>query len=470
MKKFILLLVLFCINFCLATEFFSVSLNENEKLEGSISNNFYNNESSHFLIIRNTQSSKYIVRSFLINNEKKVIQLEDAIFNEMPNILSQHKKENTLTFTNYSKRNKTLFIVDLDTNTGKKSFDKIENIETPDLVFTESNFSTIINLDSSGKSITIQKIESSILNTNKTFYVPEELIKEFKTIVKNTPDAINQNEFVKNGSINPFKAYYINENIYFTDNSNRELSNVFQLNYNSPSPLSKYYFKTNFDKELKDINSYIVDNSFVVLGSGKEDFSVNAFNLDNQQLINKVSFLNDLKENFNSSELDNFLKEAKKSSLKSTITINKTLNNNLKVRIDRVNKNTYQYNYNWWFHTWFMQHQQMMMQQMMMHNQIRAGGFGPSNQFDAYFDFILSLKEDKYQSLEFVVNPTDFKIITSSNEETIFKNIDKEALLSPYEENNNFKEFSCAFTDLEYRFIYYNKKSKKVHIEVKNIN
>lgn len=458
------------VNFGFATEFFSVSLNENEKLEGSMSNNFSNNESSHFIIIRNTQSSKYIVRSFLINNEKKVIQLEDAIFNEMPNILSQHKNENTLTFTNYSKRNKTLFIIDLDTKTGKKSFDKIENIENPDLIFTESNFSIAINLDPSGKSITVQKIESSALKTNKTIYVPEELIKEFKTIVKNTPDAINQNEFVKNGSINPFKAYCINENIFFTDNSNREFSNVFQLNSNSQNPITKYKFKTNFDKELKDINSYVVDNTFVVLGSGKEDFSVNAFNLDNQQFINKISFLNDLKENFNSNELDIFLKEAKKSILKSTITINKTLNNNLKVRIDKVNKNTYQYNYNWWFHTWFMQQQQIMMQHMMIHNQIRAGGFGPSDKFDAYFDFILSLKDDKYQSLEFVVNPTDFKIITSSNEETIFKNVDKEALLSPYEENNNFKEFSCAFTDTEYHLIYFNKKSKKVHIEVKNIN
>jgi hypothetical protein len=449
-----------------ATELFSIKLKNNEKLEGSYSAKIQNNQSSHFLIVKNSDTKKYILKPYILDENKKVKPLNELSFDEAPSIIANHSDENNITLSNYDEKNKTLFIIDFDLKTGKNSQKTIEKIEKPDLVFNENNKTLLINYIKNGEKLDVKTITSTSNIINSVIETPKELQKEFKSIIKSNPDAINQNEFVENSSIKNTRAYFIDNKILFTNQDSNEFDQ-FSIDLKDANNFKKASIDLAFDKRIKDVNAYVYGEKLVAVGSNKEDVILKFFDLDNGKVLQKFSLQNDLKKYLANSDFNTFLDESKKSNLKTTVTLNKTKSNKTKVRLDRVNKSTYNYNYNWWWHNqWFMQ-QQMMQQQMMMRRQMMQNtqmrGFGPN-----YVENFTVLKEIKYQSLEFILDD-NFSISKSENEETNYINHNKDSILKEFEDNKNVKEFSCTFFDNELRYIYQDKKSKTVYINFKAI-
>lgn len=470
MKKiFILILFFIEIQSCYSIDLFNIQLDKNEKLEGTYSVKISNNQTSHFLIVKNSNTKKYSLKPFLFDSNKNIKELDEVIFDETPNIIANHIEGNTVVLSNYIEKDKTLFIVDFDLKTGKNNFKKIQKIEKPDLIFSVSDRSVIIDFIKNGEKLDVKTIINSVNVIDKTIDTPKNLLKEFKAVIKEIPEAINQNEFVKNGSIKDSRAYLNNNKLLFTNQKIKDL-NLFSIGLNDNNDFDKSVFVFGFDKKIKDINSYLLDDNLVVIGSNKEDLKLKIFKKENGKEIKELSLQNDIKNYLDQKDIEAFIKEAKKSSLKTTITLNETKSKKIKVRIDRVNKQTYNYNYNWWFfHHWMMQQQQqMIMQQQMMQNIPRGGGFGPANNFNSEIEKSFLLKEEKNQSLEFILNE-NFNLENSNSEETFHKEHDKDEVLKEYEDNKNIKEFSCIFLDNELHYVYQDKKTKNISINFKTL-
>lgn len=147
--------------------------------------------------------------------------------------------------------------------------------------------------------------------------------------------------------------------------------------------------------------------------------------------------------------------------------------NNLEVTIDQADKTVYNYNYNWWWHHNWMWQQQMMWQQQQMQQQMMRiqnnlpNGFGPNPDYYDNLAFLYSRKEIP-EPITFIIDKNG-KILPDAKSATVFVNIDKDENLKPLEENKNIKNVTATFNNSEMRYIYEDKKSKKIIIKSKPI-
>jgi len=465
MKKIVFILLFISVHLSNAVELFSYKLNENEKLEGNFSLVVNNKETCHFLFIKNKESKKYIVKSCLLSSERKIKQLDDLVLDVEPNFYTSHTNGDVLTVSSYDKKKEMLTVIDFNMANGKSNFQNLNNFK-PDLYFNKNNRSIHVNL---GKNdVYVQVITNTKSTENKVFNIQESMIKEYKNMKSvNFPiEGINQSEFVKNGSINKFRAYLGSNNLYFTTSTNDSQTGVLKFDLNN-NLVKSQPIDYNFNSPYIDRNTFIFDENLYVLSLSANDVVVKSFNLLNNSENGKLSVVNDLSNIVDNNVVQNYFSQTKQTNLKTTITVNKTTDNLYKVRVDRVNKLAYRYNYNWWW-----QHQFMMMQmQMMQMNQIRSlsmpGGFGPSANFDDDL-LMISSKAKEYNYFEFVVD-ANFIPQKNSTSETEYKNFEIDELIKEFENNSSIKKFAPAFLKDEMRYIYQNNKTKEIIIDFKKI-
>ena len=465
MKKIVFILLFISVQLSNAVELFSYKLNENEKLEGNFSLVVNNKETCHFLFIKNKESKKYIVKSCLLSSERKIKQLDDIVLDVEPNFYTSHTNGDVLTVSSYDEKKEMLTVIDFNMATGKSNFQNLNNFK-PDLYFNQNNKSILVNL---GKNdVYVQVITNTKSTENKVFNIPESMIKEYKNMKSvNFPiEGINQSEFVKNGSINKFRAYLGSNNLYFTTSTNDSQTGVMKFDLNN-NLVKSQPIDYNFNSPYIDRNTFIFDEKLYVSSLSANDVVIKSFNLLNNSENGKLSVVNDLSNIVDNNVVQNYFSQTKQTNLKTTITVNKTTDNLYKVRVDRVNKLAYRYNYNWWW-----QHQFMMMQmQMMQMNQIRSlsmpGGFGPSANFDDDL-LMISSKAKEYNYFEFVVD-ANFIPQKNSTSETEYKNFEIDELIKEFENNSSIKKFAPAFLKDEMRYIYQNNKTKEIIIDFKKI-
>jgi len=467
MKKIFLLILFVFTQLSNAVELFSYKLNDNEKLEGNFSIVVNDKETCHFLFIKNTESKKYIVKAILLSSEKKIKQLDDLVLDVEPNFYTSHTNGDLLTISNYDEKKKMLTIIDFNMISGKSTSENLNDFK-PDLYFKEKNKSFLVNL---GKNdIYVQIITNSKSTQKKVFNIPESILKDYKDIKNATLpiEGINQSEFVKNGSINKFRAYITENNLYFTSTKNDSQTGVIKFNFNS-NLVENIPIDYNFNTTYMSRNTFINNDNLYAVSSSENDVIIKSFNLDNKKENAKLSVMSDLLGIIDKTSIQNYLSESKLSNLITTITLNKTTDNLNKVRIDRVNRNLYSYNYNWWWHHEFMmmQMQMMQMQQIRMSSMGRPGGFGPNNNFEE--DLLMSLgKEKEYYYIEFVVD-SNFVPQKNSTSETLFKNFNVDKLIKEFEDDSSIKKFAPAFLSNEVRYIYQNNKTKEILIDYKKL-
>lgn len=306
----------------------------------------------------------------------------------------------------------------------------------------------------------INEITDTNTITTKNINVDEDKIKDFKQFFKEEPQAVNTNEFVKNGSIAETKVYFVNNNLVITKDDRKEgITNAVIIDAHTGGLTFKNY--SNKTEKQKDVTSFISGGNLFSIGLSKEDMNLKSFDLlsgKEKSAYNISALSKNLKADFNQAA---FLKEAAKGSMTPTVTVNKA-GKNYAVRIDAVNKETYNYNYNWWWHHWMMQHQMMQQQRILQQNNVRMMNMrGPGHRY--YDRMIADYKEKKDIAFTVLLNE-DLQLIDEYEPKTDLADIDKDKYLNQYKNDKSVLQLTATFLDTELRCIYQDKISRDIVI------
>ena len=456
-----LLLIILSFFFSHANEI-SYKIKKHQKIERTFSGDINQKQSVQLIILKDKITKTYEIIPFFFNKENKATEFDFIPFKKLPSILSYHFNNNTLTLITTQKiKNKTqLIILDLDINTRMLKSKIIDDFKDSDATFRLG--SKTIFIHKTDDSIKITEIENSLNLKENKINTDSKNFKEVEYFFETRPDIININEYVENGSINKFQGYYNENHLIFTKiNKNNTEVNLFKVDLNNySSKLNK--IPLNNLEGTKDLNTYFHNNNLYAMLVSKSDAYIKVIDIINNEVKFSKSLNSELKNNFNSEDLQNFIKKSSRKRNKPTITVNKSIENKLVLNIDYVDTTIYNYNYNWWFHHWMWQQQmQMHMQQVRMN----APSFGPN---PAFFNYDLMSVKKESNSLKLVFD-LDFTINKLASIKTIKKDIDKEKHINTLKENTDFKHITVSFQENTIRSIYYSKKLKQFYIKTSNL-
>lgn len=463
MKPITLLILFFASQMALAGEIFSYTLSKSEKIEGTYTAHLSNNGTMHFAIIKNSESKDFLMTPFYVDAARKVKRLEAFASKEMFTILSYHESNGVVSVVNYDGDNKLVQFIDYDLVTGKVKSSAKEMKEAPNNVFRLTDRTLLVSFNKKKNTVDLDLVTDSGHITSSQITISKDKEKLFRSLIDETPDAINQQEFVEKGSILSRKGYFIDNNLVYTMAKGREQLQVFRFDLTEQTDFTHSIIETGFTKESKDVSNYFYDDKLVFLSVGKQDLSLKTFDTKNSKEIRQLSIMNDLRKILPENAVADYVKTALKSSIKSTVTVNKTKSGKLALRLDNVEEAEYHYHYNWFMHHWMFQQQMMMQQQMMQHQMMQRQmsaprGFGPLP--DNYLPFV---KEKKLPALAFVLD-VDFNVAQADSDTTVYPNIDKDKYLDIYKDNKTMKNLTCDFTDTDMRYISFNPKTKTISI------
>lgn len=368
MKKIALVLSLLTFQLFFAIDIFQFSLTKNQKLQGTYSGDFANNRTIHFVLIKNVDTKDFSLLPFLVDNVKTVKKLEEFKSKEMPQIYSYHLNNETLTLVSYDADKKELIIIDFDLITGKNKSMRQDLKKTPFNIFRKKDKTYLINFGNKNEVLLAKVITNSESIADKKIDIPKDDYWTISNIIASPPNEINQEEFVVNGSISAGKAYLTDNNLVYTIEKAKKEMQVFDFDLESLKYTKKEPLNLTFAKDAKDVSNYFTDNKLHFLSVLKNDIELTSFDLNGTKPSKTISIKNDLKGAFTDSEMSAFIDKASLVFQVSTLTVNKTKDNNLAFRLDVVSKSDYDYNYNsnWWFmqQMGLWNHQQMMMNQI----------------------------------------------------------------------------------------------------------
>jgi hypothetical protein len=438
-------------------------LSKSEKVEGTYTAHLSANGTMHFAIIKNSESKDFLLTPFYVDQSRTVKRLEAFASKEMFAILSYHESNGVVSVVNYDADNKQVQFIDYNLETGKATSTAKEMKKAPDNVFRLTDRTLLVSFNQKKNTVDLDLVTDSGHIASSQITISKEKEELFRTLISMTPDAINQQEFVEKGSILSRKGYFNGDNLVYTMGKGREQLQVFRFDLKQKNDFTHSIIETGFTKESKDVSNYFYDDKVVFLSVGKQDLSLKTFDTQTSNVIHQLSILNDLQKILPENAVADYVKTALKSTIKSTVTVNKTKTGKLAFRLDNVEEAQYHYHYNWFMHHWMFQQQMMMQQQMMQHQMMQhqmntARGFGPSP--DAYLPFA---KEKKLPAIEFVLD-ADFNVAQADSDATVYPNIDKDKYLDIYKDNKTMKNLTSDFTATEMRYISVNPKTKTISI------
>ena len=446
-----------------------IKIPENYKIKGSFSGELTGEDSFHTIVAQNKDQREFEIFLYKLTNDK-IEFLGKSSYERQPSILSFHNRTGILTLViSYEEDRKDFYNV-LDVNLQEGSLQKSTAFvhENAIATFRENNETILVNGTKKYLKVTRIKNGNSIRNTEIKNYSKDVYNQYFK----GTIDEINQNEFVKNGSVNGVKGYYQDDRLIFTKDfvgqyEGKDSHITAFLLVDLVTGDSKNYLKGGtFTGKMIELQSYILDNLLVQFTANKKEGAVFLYDLDARKNL-RTHTMNDIDNNvvlkgkdFTSIEV--FLKEASKGKYLSTITLNKTRESNYLLRLDYV-ENTYSYNYNWW---WWHQHMFMMHQQQMLMQNNMPRGFGPNNIFDTLH--YRSFEDKTDHSIQFVIDQSG-NIVNEPITNTVYKSIEKKKYVDELNDDKALKHASSCFVEGKFRYIAYNKKSKSFTVYNKSI-
>lgn len=463
MKNIALVCLFLASKMALAGEIFSYTLSKSEKVEGTYTAHLSANGTMHFAIIKNSESKDFLLTPFYVDQSRRVKRLEAFASKEMFAILSYHESNGVVSVVNYDADNKQLQFIDYNLETGKVTSTAKEMKKAPDNVFRLTDRTLLVSFNQKKNTVDLDLVTDSGHIASSQITISKDKEELFRTLISMTPDAINQQEFVEKGSILSRKGYFMGDNLVYTMGKGREQLQVFRFDLKQKTDFKHSIIETGFTKESKDVSNYFYDDKVVFLSVGKQDLSLKTFDTQTSKAIHQLSILKDLQKILPENAVADYVKTALKSTIKSTVTVNKTKTGKLAFRLDNVEEAQYHYHYNWFMHHWMFQQQMMMQQQMMQHQMMQhqmntARGFGPSP--DTYLPFVM---EKKLPAIEFVLD-ADFNVAQADSDATVYPNIDKDKYLDIYKDNKTMKNLTSDFTTTEMRYISFNPKTKTVSI------
>src|SRR5690606_9332381 len=198
MKNLLLSFLFLSITTSNASNIFNFKLKENQKYESSCSVSFSEEATLHVVIVKNTETKKYDVLPFFMDNKGAIKQMGTASFEDEPDLLSSHKVGSTVTLLMYSRRNLTVADFSLDNNTVVT--ENLELRQRPDNIITQPSQSIVVVPGLNGKELGFILVGNSQSIQQKTTEIPKEYQRSIQNIFATNPDIINTDEFVRNGS------------------------------------------------------------------------------------------------------------------------------------------------------------------------------------------------------------------------------------------------------------------------------
>jgi len=463
MKKIITALLLLAAITIEATEV-EYKLNENQKIEGTFSADLNKEQSIHLIFTKNSKSNLYEITPFYMDSEENTSMFNVIETKKRSSIISYHIQNNTLSLllSHKFKKIEEYIIVDFDLNTKKQTIKKIKKGES-NTVFRLKNKTIIINKLKT--SWDIIEINSTKTISKSNIKINAENQKDFETIFESSPDIVNTNEYVKNGSIQKNQAFYNDNKIIFTNTSNSSFNTkIITIDLVTKNYSFIKYLNSEIEK-IKDINTYIYNNTIFSIIVNKTDAILKINKLNKVENLYRASLNNELANYLDSEIVKSLIKKASKKINKPTITVNKSIEHKLVLNIDYVDTNTYSYNYDWWLHHWMFT-QQVHMQQTMHHIKVNLPSFGPNPML--YNDLAFYTTKTEKKSIKLVMN-TDFSINKNASKETINKEIDRDNYLDKLKKNKDLKHITASFQEKSFRYIYYSKPLKKFQIKTSKL-
>ncbi|MBW2960511.1 hypothetical protein [Mesonia aestuariivivens] len=468
--KIKILIISFLVSFFNSTseKEFSYALPKYYKLKSTLSLKIANQKTLHLAVAKNKNSSEYNLIPFFMNKEGKVNKLSTLSFKDEPELVSFHIVGNQLTLINY--QNDQLIIDDLAVDGTSSKRKIIEDTDKPKNIITEAHETLFLKKNEKEKNIQVTRVSNSENINELNFKIPSNLENSFDRIFDSKLQIINTEEFVKNGSISNFQAYYKDDkiNLIFNEDEKDQNISLIAIDLQGENHFKLMNFKTPEMEKLKNSNSYFKNNKLFVINSGKDDIQLNVFNAEKENLLKNLS----LKKNLshlakNKEDLEDFIDNARKSKNKPTVTINETKNGKLAVRMDYVNKNSYHY-YDFWWMQWQF-HWQMQMQHTQMMNQVPRS-FGPNITSLEIDDLYYNEKDHSYT----LILDENLEIDKQKNKfETIYPIIEEEKYkkrIEEMEKNLKIENTSLSFLNTTYRLFYSNKNENKLYIKTFNID
>lgn len=467
MKKLILLLVLSTQILHAYTGIVGqeIKLPEDYKIKGSFSGELTGADSFHVVVAQKKGQRNFDLFLYKFVDDK-IGYLNIITYEKKPTILSFHSNLDVLTLIiSYTTNHKDFYDV-LDVNLlDGKTYKSKSNLRENSLGLFRGKKETVL-LSGTKKSLTATRIKNSnginIINVKPDTYNK----KTYSQFFKSGLGEINQNEFVKNGSVKLIKGYHQNNKLLFTrdykDDSNGVIHATSILTFDlNTGQLHKKRYKNNqpFFKAT-GFKSYILDTFLVQFTTNKKEGILTFYNIENATLLKSHNLLHLNIDKITKGEdfttIEKFLKDQNKNKHIPTVTLNKTIKSNLLVRLDYVHT-TYTYNFDWWLwhHHMFMMQQQQMMIQNFNRN------FGPADYSDYVYHFTHEYSSDT--SLQFVVNANG-AIVNEPTGDTIYNNIDKRKYIDELNDNTVYKHTSSCFVKNNFRYMTYSKEIKSFTI------
>ncbi len=447
------LLLLFVSGLGFAGTPFEIKPDKDEKVEGTYSA-VLGNATVHVVMTKNSVSKNFTVTPYHLDDRSEVKALDPFVSKIQFEIASYHRNGETFTLVLYSSEKKTISILDYDLRSGSFTVGNEEQKLPYDNLFRLSDKTVLVEFNKKTNELEVKTITTGGKAVLTTIKASADTAKAFRKLSFAKPEAVNQQEFVKNGSIAPAKGYITRNAIIYTLSDSKETETfLFDL---VEKKLAHSTIALDFPSEVRKTADYVIDDKLAVVGIDKNEVTMKVFDLDRGEAVRQFS-LSDVK--INPDAYSEYLKQVVKSNIAATVTVNKMRSGDLAVRIDRVDRNEYNYNHDWWHFQWFMQ--QMMWQQQMMRQQQMSmpRGFGPAHPADAEIDIV----SEKTRAIEFTVS-ADFTQIGTDKSETLFPDVDKERYLDKYKDDKSKREFSAEFTNGEFRSVFFDNKTKTVKI------
>jgi len=459
------LITMFFVNICyvMSINNEAIKLPKQNKIEHTFSGDLTETKSFHLIFTKHRKTKEFQVFSYLYDGvEITKIGVLNSKYSY--SLISFHFNENIFSLLMKYKIKKESFIKRIDIN-----------IETSEIVenkpLSHKHFETSIR--KANKSILIYKSEKELLikQYTESEEVQENTINlelnngELKRFFKDQNiSSVNTDEFIANGSTSKLRVYLINNKIVFTK-ENQEENQTSVVSVSLEDIKDKYVYKKfdNKGEKLKKSTSFLNGKRLYQLAVSKNSGYIKIWDIDSKEELNHItlneglSFL--LKDTHLFVGITNYLKQSSKNKYIPTITINKTENELLRLRVDYVDI-TYSYGYDWWWHhQQFMMHMQMQQQQMMN----SVPNFGPSflgNDF--HFNNYSISKINRHFVL---LIDQDSKVSNNVLPKTVYKNVNKEIYIDRVEDVSDYKHVSSCFLKESFRYIVYSKRLKSFVIK-----
>ncbi len=459
-KKYFLILLLLFSNFLFAN---TIQLPDNYKLKSTLSGKLSQDLSLHLIFSINKLNKLHTIHPYIFDGKtiKKLALIENKKEIE---IVSFHKNNNILVlFFRPKSSEKKLIKTTINITNNKVLKDPVKPHSDFFGSFEEEGVSTLLYKNK--KKLTINQYrgnkENSFVYHFKNHKDPLNLFFKSKGL-----SSIKTDQFVIDGSTKKRKIYINDDTLILTWDKYKELkTEVTELLLNRKNTsLDKinYTIKKEDSISYKKMATFYSDEHLYQLALNKNQGIIQIVDAKNKGIINKIvidSTLNlKIKGNKNFEGIKSFLKNSSLRWYTPTITINKSINDTYRIRLNYVDFQNININRHWWF---FQQQERLWKLHQKDFIQNTPPLHGPSQPDEFAFNYARTQVNKRFFELLIDKNGV---LLNQKLFKPIYPKINKNIPAERLRNNKDFSMKSYCFINKDFRYMVYSKKTNTIQL------